>query len=151
MFPHAKIITFNYRSYGRSEGIASEKNLFKDGILPDTIDNKILECWGDFEILFEHTDDLGGLNFLEIRSTLPDELLLYADKISMNHGLELRVPYLDKEIVEFAHTNGLKVNVWTVNDSDTMRNLIQLGVDGIITDDISLALKTISSENYTNN
>ena len=39
---------------------------------------------------------------LEIRSTLPDELLMYGDKLSMAHGLEVRVPYLDKEIVEFA-------------------------------------------------
>jgi len=44
---------------------------------------------------------LGGLQFLEIRSSLPDELLLYADKLSMAHSLELRVPYLDKNIVEY--------------------------------------------------
>ncbi len=47
------------------------------------------------------TDELGGLQFLEVRSTLPDELLMYADKLSMAHGLELRVPYLDQEIVEY--------------------------------------------------
>jgi asparagine synthase (glutamine-hydrolysing) len=39
---------------------------------------------------------------MEIRSTLPDELLMYADKLSMAHSLELRVPYLDKDIVEYA-------------------------------------------------
>ncbi|MHA1472613.1 MAG: glycerophosphodiester phosphodiesterase [Promethearchaeota archaeon] len=58
---------------------------------------------------------------------------------------------VDKEIVEFAHTNGLKVNVWIVNDSNNMKNLILLGVDGIITDDISLAHKMINSLNYTKN
>jgi len=47
-------------------------------------------------------DELGGLQFLEIRSSLPDELLLYADKLSMAHSLELRVPYLDQEVVEYA-------------------------------------------------
>ena len=47
------------------------------------------------------TDELGGLQFIELRSTLPDELLMYADKLSMAHGLELRVPYIDKEIVEY--------------------------------------------------
>jgi asparagine synthase (glutamine-hydrolysing) len=36
-----------------------------------------------------------------MRSTLPDELLMYADKLSMAHGLELRVPFVDKEIVEY--------------------------------------------------
>ena len=52
--------------------------------------------------LMSATDELGGLQFLELRSTLPDELLMYADKLSMAHGLELRVPFLDKEIVEYA-------------------------------------------------
>ena len=45
----------------------------------------------------------------------------------------------DKEIVDFAHNNNLKVNVWTVNDKDVMERLIGIGVDGIITDDISMA------------
>jgi len=46
-------------------------------------------------------DELGGFQFVEMRSTLPDELLMFADKLSMAHGLEARVPYLDKEIVEY--------------------------------------------------
>ena len=79
----------------------SMKVLFKNGVLPDEIDQKIIECWGDLGSLLEGTDELGGLQFLEIYSTLPDELLLYADKISMHFGLELRVPYLDKEIVDY--------------------------------------------------
>ena len=51
--------------------------------------------------LMSGTDELGGLQFLEVRSTLPDELLMYADKLSMAHGLELRVPFVDKDIVEY--------------------------------------------------
>ena len=39
---------------------------------------------------------------LEIRSSLPDELLMYADKLSMAHSLEARVPYLDRTVVEYA-------------------------------------------------
>src|SRR5262249_26315230 len=55
----------------------------------------------DLAELITSTDELGGFQFLELRSTLPDELLMYADKLSMAHGLELRVPYIDKEIVEY--------------------------------------------------
>jgi glycerophosphoryl diester phosphodiesterase len=33
-----------------------------------------------------------------------------------------------------AREAGLAVNVWTVNDPDRMRELIDLGVDAIITD-----------------
>jgi asparagine synthase (glutamine-hydrolysing) len=76
--------------------------LFQDGLLGRDAGDKILECWQDLAPLMAETDELGGFQFVELRSTLPDELLMYADKLSMAHGLEVRVPYLDKEIVEYA-------------------------------------------------
>jgi asparagine synthase (glutamine-hydrolysing) len=75
--------------------------LFQDGLLNSDSGDTILECWSDLTDLMASTDEMGGLQFLEVRSTLPDELLMYADKLSMAHGLELRVPFLDKEIVEY--------------------------------------------------
>jgi asparagine synthase (glutamine-hydrolysing) len=75
--------------------------LFHDGLLEPDAGDTILKCWEDLVPLMAETDELGGLQFLEVRSTLPDELLMYADKLSMAHGLELRVPFLDKEIVEY--------------------------------------------------
>ncbi|MCX5811618.1 MAG: asparagine synthase (glutamine-hydrolyzing) [Proteobacteria bacterium] len=77
-------------------------SLFQDGILPDGAGDRILECWQGLEPMIEYTDELGGFQFLEVRSALPDELLLYADKLSMAHGLEIRVPFLDQEVVEYA-------------------------------------------------
>ncbi len=76
-------------------------HLFQEGLLEPNSGDTILDCWASMTDLMSETDDLGGLQFLEVRSTLPDELLMYADKLSMAHGLELRVPYVDKEIVEF--------------------------------------------------
>ena len=38
------------------------------------------------------------------------------------------------EFVEEAHANGLAVHVWTVNDQAEMEWLIEIGVDGIMTD-----------------
>jgi len=75
--------------------------LFQDGLLDSDAGDSILGCWKDLSELMTETDELGGLQFIEVRSTLPDELLMYADKLSMAHGLELRVPYVDKEIVEY--------------------------------------------------
>ena len=59
----------------------------------------------------EHTDELGGFQLLEIRSSLPDELLMYADKLSMAHSLELRVPYLDRTVVEYVQRLGANLKV----------------------------------------
>ena len=79
----------------------SVHSLFQQDVLPLGAGDQILNCWQDLEPLMEQTDELGGLQFLEIRTALPDELLMYADKLSMAHGLEVRVPYLDQEIVEY--------------------------------------------------
>ena len=80
---------------------AHVEELFQEGVLAPNSGDSILECWADLTDLMAETDELGGLQFLEVRSTLPDELLMYADKLSMAHGLELRVPFIDKEIVEY--------------------------------------------------
>ena len=75
--------------------------LFNKDSLPDISGDEILDCWADLVPLMEYTDELGGLQFIELRSTLPDELLMYVDKLSMAHSLEVRIPYLDREVVEF--------------------------------------------------
>ena len=87
------------------------EELFEHGVLDSDSGDSILESWEDVADLMGATDELGGLQFLELRSTLPDELLMYADKISMAHGLELRVPYVDKEIVEYVERLPAKFKV----------------------------------------
>lgn len=76
--------------------------LFRDNTLSKNAGDVLVDCWKDLIELSGATDDLGGFQFIEMRSTLPDELLMYGDKLSMAHSLEARVPYLDKEIVEYA-------------------------------------------------
>lgn len=75
--------------------------LFQEDLLPPEVGERIWECWADLWPAMENLDELGGFQWLEVRSALPDELLMYADKMSMIHSLEVRVPYLDREVVEY--------------------------------------------------
>jgi glycerophosphoryl diester phosphodiesterase len=43
-------------------------------------------------------------------------------------------PLATPELVEVAHANGIVVHVWTIDEADEMRSLLDLGVDGIMTD-----------------
>ncbi len=45
-----------------------------------------------------------------------------------------RVPVFRDDLVMRAHDAGVRVVVWTVNDTDTMNRLLDHGVDGIISD-----------------
>ncbi|MFZ3201687.1 MAG: asparagine synthase (glutamine-hydrolyzing), partial [Candidatus Acidiferrales bacterium] len=49
-------------------------DLFQDGLLERDSGDSLLKCWEDLVPLMSETDELGGLQFLEVRSTLPDEL-----------------------------------------------------------------------------
>ena len=86
-------------------------DLFHDGMIPTDAGDSILKGWDDLKELMVDTDELGGFQYVEVRSTLPDELLMYADKLSMAHSLELRIPYLDKDIVQFAERLPAKFKV----------------------------------------
>jgi asparagine synthase (glutamine-hydrolysing) len=77
------------------------KGLFRDDVLPERQGHELVEYWHALRPQMEHIDELGGFQLLEIRSSLPDELLMYADKLSMAHSLEVRVPYLDRTVVEY--------------------------------------------------
>jgi asparagine synthase (glutamine-hydrolysing) len=85
--------------------------LFREGLLPQEPGDRVLEYWSELLPQMEHTDELGGLQLLEIRSSLPDELLMYADKLSMAHSLEVRVPYLDRTVVEYVQRLGAGLKV----------------------------------------
>src|SRR5437868_1622217 len=80
--------------------------LFRGDILPNQNGHALVDYWHDLIPQMAHTDELGGFQLLEIRSSLPDELLMYADKLSMAHSLEVRVPYLDRTVVEYVQRLG---------------------------------------------
>jgi glycerophosphoryl diester phosphodiesterase len=41
---------------------------------------------------------------------------------------------VDARFLRAAHRRGLPVHVWTIDEADEMRRLLDLGIDGIMTD-----------------
>jgi glycerophosphoryl diester phosphodiesterase len=64
-----------------------------------------------------------------------------AAQVPVRHG---RVTVVDRRFVAWCHRLGLQVHVWTIDDPAEMDRLLDLGVDGIMTDDLD-ALRTTYS------
>lgn len=64
------------------------------------------------------------------RARLPEAGVVAAQVPVASRG----VPLVTRRFIESAHTRGIEVHVWTVNEATEMRRLLDLGVDGIITD-----------------
>lgn len=65
-------------------------------------------------------------------------------------GQALQVPHysagmkvVTPSLIDDAHSKGMKVHVWTINDPWEMRELIDMGVDGIISDRPDLLRNTL--------
>ena len=58
---------------------------------------------------------------------------------------EYGIKLVTKRFVKFIHSKGLKVCVWTINDEKTFKYLIDIGVDGIITDKPKLLFEVLDS------
>jgi len=76
--------------------------LFRREVVPADAESRILDSWSELKPMMSDLDELNGFEFFEVRSILPDQLLVYGDKLSMAHSLEVRVPYLDPEVIQFA-------------------------------------------------
>ena len=64
----------------------------------------------------KNEDEITKMQYLDLQLWLVDDILLKADKMSMAHSIELRVPFLDREVMKTASKVPGK---YRVNDIDT--------------------------------
>jgi asparagine synthase (glutamine-hydrolysing) len=75
-------------------------------------------AWGSFERAYREAGartPLERLLYVDQRTFLADEYLVKVDRLSMAHSLEVRPPFLDHRLVEFAATipHEFKIRGWT--------------------------------------
>jgi glycerophosphoryl diester phosphodiesterase len=51
---------------------------------------------------------------------------------------------VEKNLVQEVHGAGLRILVWTVNDPEDMQRLADWAVDGIISDDTQLLVRSLT-------
>ncbi|WP_186668836.1 asparagine synthase (glutamine-hydrolyzing) [Sporosarcina sp. BP05] len=61
-------------------------------------------------------DDVTKMQYLDLHLWLVDDILLKADKMSMAHSIDVRMPFLDREVIKIASKVPTK---YRVNDIDT--------------------------------
>ncbi len=77
-------------------------------------------------------DGLSKMLYVDTKTWLPDDLLIKADKMSMATSVELRVPFLDHKLVEFAASIPSK---YKLRDG-TGKYLLKKAVTGLLPDRI---------------
>ena len=78
--------------------------------------------------------------------------LAYGDITSLKDAdnFSIEAMSVTRKLVKKVHNEGKELYAWTVNSKESINNMIDLNVDNIITDDITLAKDTIYSSKTSN-
>jgi asparagine synthase (glutamine-hydrolysing) len=87
-------------------------------------------------------DDITKMQYMDIHGWMVQEILLKADKMSMAHSLELRVPFLDKEIFALSSTIPTKYRVSKENTKLTLRKAANKEMNSVSANRKKLAFPT---------
>ena len=71
-----------------------------------------------------HLDGLDAMLYIDARTSLADNLLLYGDKMSMAVSLEARVPFLDVELMRLAESLPGRLKIAGRNQKDILKKAI---------------------------
>lgn len=73
----------------------------------------------------QHLNDISKMQFIDINLWMPGNILAKADKMTMAHSLELRVPFLDKEVFAIAASIPVRYLVDRTTTKRALREAMQ--------------------------
>jgi glycerophosphoryl diester phosphodiesterase len=82
-------------------------------------------------------------NLLLIQLGSPSDRMNFLEISKYANGVGPEFSALNKEFIDKAHSQGLVVHCWTVNNTKDMEKMIDWGVNGIFTDYVGLAVKLV--------
>jgi asparagine synthase (glutamine-hydrolysing) len=103
----------------------SEKRSLIQPILPGALESVLAG-------LADAGDDLGSYLWFDQKQYLPNDILSKVDRISMAHAIEVRPPFLDHRIVEFAATLPKKLRIDGSRQKVILRELMHGKLPGAI-------------------
>ena len=96
---------------------AEKQKILKDG----SIAHEPQEYTASYYDRVKDYDDITKMQYLDINTWMVGDILLKADRMSMANSLELRVPFLDKEVFKVARTIPYRLRVNKENTKYAMR------------------------------
>lgn len=80
----------------------------------------------------KHLDPSTQMQYIDLNLWMPGDILAKADKMTMAHSLELRVPFLDKEVFELARKIPTKYRL----ANGTTKYILRQAMEGIVPESI---------------
>ena len=80
----------------------------------------------------QHLDPVSRMQYIDMNLWMPGDILMKADKLTMAHSLELRVPFLDRKVFDVARTIPMKYRIAEGTTKFALRKAMQ----GIIPDSV---------------
>lgn len=136
--PYEELLADLLRSYGR-----------QDSVIISSFNDQAIAAFHAYAP--EFSIGAGTLEVAEFyrvvqAGTTPAATKSVALQVPATYG---EVVLVDQRFVDVAHEVGKVVHVWTINDPSTMDDLLDLGVDGIISDVPSVLVERVEAKGLT--
>ena len=84
------------------------------------------------EIKLPETDLLNQILSIDVRDLLPNQILPFVDRLSMKHSVELRPPFLDKNLANFAFSIPGKLKI----KNHSNKYILKLALKNLLPDEV---------------